>query len=125
MVTLPTDQSCDGIAGCYLLCFHRNGIKSHLSHAGHYLGFAEDIGRRLRLHRAGCSGVRFIAAVVAAGHDLKLTRIWPGADRKMERKLKGHRGKKRAGSLARKCPICMAIKKQTVALTKSLSKSTP
>lgn len=83
----------------YLLHFTR---KYH--HAGHYLGFAEDVEERLERHRKG-QGARLIEVIVAAGIDFVLVREWDG-DRKLERRLKKW---KKSSQL---CPICQAAKKK-------------
>ena len=62
----------------YLLHFERP-----YKHARHYLGFAEDLERRLELHRAG-RGARLVEVVVAAGIGFQLVRTWEG-DRTLER----------------------------------------
>jgi hypothetical protein len=91
----------NGISGVYLLHF-----EPRFKHAGHYMGYADDIGKRVYEHEYGQSGARLITAAVAAGVKLHIARVWPGGDRNMERKLKGGMFNKRTGSLARQCPIC-------------------
>ncbi len=81
-------------AGVYLLHF-----SPPYKHAKHYMGFAEDIDRRIEQHRAG-TGARLTQVAIDAGCRLILARIWPGADRSTERRLK-----KRKES-PRLCPIC-------------------
>ena len=80
----------------YLLHFERP-----YKHARHYLGFAEDLERRLELHRAG-RGARLVEVVVAAGIGFQLVRTWEG-DRTLERVLKN-----RHNAPARLCPLCRA-----------------
>jgi predicted GIY-YIG superfamily endonuclease len=80
----------------YLLHFERP-----YKHARHYLGFAEDLERRLELHRAG-RGARLMEVVVAAGIGFELVRTWEG-DRTLERLLKN-----RHNAPARLCPLCRA-----------------
>jgi predicted GIY-YIG superfamily endonuclease len=80
----------------YLLHFERP-----YRHARHYLGFAEDLERRLELHRAG-RGARLVEVVVAAGIGFQLVRTWEG-DRTLERTLKN-----RHNAPARLCPLCRA-----------------
>ena len=89
--------------GIYLLHF-----EPRYKHAGHYLGFSDDIPARVELHRSGGSGVRMCEAAVAAGCKMFLVRTWPGG-RKDERRLKGLRNEKRVGSLARICPACISL----------------
>ena len=91
----------NGVSGVYLLHF-----TPRYKHAGHYLGYADDIGKRVYQHEYGQSDVRLIKAAVAAGCSLHVVRVWPGADRNEERRLKGGRMEKRRGSLARLCPKC-------------------
>lgn len=93
--------------GVYLLHF-----EPRYKHAGHYLGYADDIGRRVFEHEISGSGAKLPDAARRAGVNMYLARVFPGADRKLERKLKGRQlrddGTKSAhtGSLARLCPIC-------------------
>lgn len=82
--------------GLYLL-----HLEPRYRHAGHYLGFAVDIRRRLEQHLSG--GRRsspLIQAQLAAGGQVELVRVWAGGDRNLERRLK------RQGGLSRHCPIC-------------------
>jgi predicted GIY-YIG superfamily endonuclease len=91
--------------GCYLLHFI-----PRFKHAGHYLGYADDIGRRVYEHEFGKSGVRLITAAVAAGVQLHLVRTWEGGDRTLERQLKGRA--KGSSHLPRLCPICKEEKRK-------------
>ena len=81
-------------AGVYLLHF-----SPPYKHAKHYMGFAEDIDRRIEQHRAG-TGTSMPWTIVSSVFRLILAPIWPGADRSTERRLK-----KRKES-PRLCPIC-------------------
>lgn len=87
--------------GVYLLALFFNGVHSPYRHAKHYLGWAANIRERLAAHRSG-HGARFTQVVVAEGYDIQLVRIWPGASRTEERRLKRWHGG------ARLCPICGA-----------------
>ncbi|MCC6192282.1 MAG: endonuclease [Anaerolineales bacterium] len=79
----------------YLLHFSRP-----LHHARHYVGFVEyDLEQRIEHHLAG-RGARLVAAVAAAGIDVQLARVWPGATRTFERRLKRWHGS------AQFCPLC-------------------
>ena len=70
-------------------------------HARHYLGYAQNLERRLACHRAG-TGARLLVVISEAGIDWRLARTWPGS-RTLERRLKGwHSG-------VRLCPICRAV----------------
>ncbi len=68
-------------------------------HAGHYLGWAKDLKRRLARHRSG-NGARLIAVILAAGNDFMLARTWEGGDKVLERRLK------RQKNAAALCPVC-------------------
>ena len=80
----------------YLLHFERS-----YRHAGHYIGFTQNLEQRLEEHRAG-RGSPLIAAAIAEGIDFQLAAIWEG-DRHDERRL--HRQK---NTRARLCPLCIA-----------------
>lgn len=67
-------------------------------HARHYLGFAEDLDRRLREHRAG-RGARLLEVLAEHEIGFVVARTWTG-DRRRERQLKTQ------GGAARLCPIC-------------------
>lgn len=82
------------MTGVYLIHFSP-GYK----HALHYLGWAEDIDRRLAEHRCGV-GARLTQVAVDAGCRLILARVWEDGDRRLERKLKNWHN---APAL---CPIC-------------------
>ena len=66
--------------------------------AGHYVGWAVNVNRRLAEHAAG-RGARLLAVVQAAGIGWTLARLWPGA-RTRERQIK------RQGGHGRQCPLC-------------------
>lgn len=89
-----------GVRGLYLL-----HLEPRLFHAGHYLGYADDVARRVAEHVAG--GARsspLVRAALAAGSTVELVRVWPGGDRHLERRLKRrHEG-------PRLCPVCQARK---------------
>lgn len=82
----------------YLIHFDRK-----LRHAQHYLGFADDVDKRLKRHRSN-RGARLLAACNRLGIEWKCVRRWDEGDRAFERKLKGL---KNAKSL---CPVCLAAK---------------
>jgi predicted GIY-YIG superfamily endonuclease len=79
----------------YLLHFDRP-----YHHARHYLGYAENVERRVAEHRKGHAS-KLTAAVVAAGIGFRVVRTWPG-NRAEERRLKG----KRSRRVALRCPVC-------------------
>lgn len=82
--------------GLYLLHF-----EPRYEHAGHYLGFAESIERRVAEHLAGGSrSSPLVRAAREAGCAVTLERVWLGGDRTLERRLK------RQHNLARVCPAC-------------------
>ncbi len=67
-------------------------------HAGHYLGWTENLEARLAEHEAG-NGARLLQVVKASGISWTLARTWAG-DRNRERAIK------RQGGLSRCCPSC-------------------
>lgn len=77
----------------YLLHF-----SERYKHAGHYLGYTEDLEARLAKHKAG-NGARLVEVITEAGLDFQLVRTWNG-DRVLERQLK------RQKNGPRLCPIC-------------------
>ena len=79
----------------YLLHFDRA-----YRHARHYVGYTDNLPRRLEEHREG-TGARLMEVVKDAGISFTLARTWPG-DRATERR------KKRQGSRALLCPLCRA-----------------
>lgn len=74
------------------------GIRS----ASHYLGFCEEdkIWQRLKQHAYGHSNVAIVRAFHRVGANLSLVRVWPGATRDDERRVKS------AGHQGTLCPIC-------------------
>lgn len=69
-------------------------------HAGHYLGYTNNLERRMKEHRDKV-GARLIEVIENAGIDWKVVRVWDG-DRDLEGRLKSrHNG-------PRLCPICQA-----------------
>lgn len=88
-----SDPILDG-AGVYLLHFD-----PPYRHAGHYLGWSDDMERRTAHHLAGRGHNPLVDAALAAGSVVTVARTWPGADRSFESRLKRH-GKTRV------CPLC-------------------
>jgi predicted GIY-YIG superfamily endonuclease len=80
--------------GVYLFHFQPN-----YKHARHYLGYADDILRRLEEHR-NSQGARLTEVALKAGCELWLVRMWPNRGRHFERQLK------RRKNSPRLCPIC-------------------
>lgn len=103
-------------AGCYLLHFHEL-----VGHAGHYLGWAEDMERRVGEHRRGVSGAVLPTMAYRKGIGFTVVRIWPGATLRDEIILKGKshrppspamrnqhspRGNGRGRGVKKHCPFC-------------------
>lgn len=84
--------------GLYLLHF-----EPRYEHAGHYLGFAEDVHRRVAEHLSGNGRASpLVRAALSIRAGVTLVRVWPDAGRQLERRLK------RQGGLSRHCPTCRA-----------------
>jgi predicted GIY-YIG superfamily endonuclease len=81
----------------YLIHFNRA-----YRHAKHYLGYSENLDKRITDHLCGM-GARLMEVITGAGIEWKVARTWKG-DRKLERKLKN---RKHAPLL---CPICSGKK---------------
>jgi predicted GIY-YIG superfamily endonuclease len=77
----------------YLIHFNRA-----YKHAKHYLGFTENLDKRLTDHLAGM-GARLMEVVTEARIEWKVSRTWSG-DRKVERRLKNWH------NAALLCPLC-------------------
>jgi predicted GIY-YIG superfamily endonuclease len=77
----------------YLIHF----LKSY-KHARHYLGYSENLDKRITDHLCGM-GARLMEVITEAKIEWKVVRTWKG-DRKLERRL---RNRKEAPAL---CPIC-------------------
>ena len=82
----------------YLICFNKP-----YRHAKHYLGFSENLDKRITDHLCGM-GAQLMEVVTQAGIEWKVARTWPGADRSFERRLKNG---KNAPQI---CPICSGKK---------------
>jgi hypothetical protein len=81
----------------YLIHFN-----SRYKHAGHYIGFVAGgkaaLAARMDLHRTG-RGANLMGVITAAGIDWSVSRVWYGASRRDERRLK-------CQGAARYCPTC-------------------
>lgn len=71
--------------------------------AGHYTGFAENLQGRLTHHRNG-SGARLTQVAHQRGIQMILARVFEGAGRSFERRLKNTK------NVRRYCPVCMGNK---------------
>lgn len=80
----------------YLLHFIKPISPDHT--AQHYMGYTDDLLRRIEEHRAG-RGSRLCEVAQERGIGFVLARTWPG-DRRRERQLK----RRKAGP--RLCPLC-------------------
>lgn len=75
-------------------------LNTPLGHARHYVGWAKKVNKRFEHHKNGC-GARFTQVCVERGIDFVLARVFEGADKSFERKLKNTNNTKDY------CPICM------------------
>lgn len=91
-------------SGVYLICFDKlfgtpDKRADFQPRVRHYLGYADDLDRRIAEHKAG-AGSHLTRAAVKAGIELRVAQVWPGADRSFERALKNQKNAKRF------CPLC-------------------
>jgi predicted GIY-YIG superfamily endonuclease len=82
------------MSGVYLIHFD-----TPYKHAQHYLGYADNIEKRLQQHRTG-AGAKLMGVVYRAGITWRLVRVWEGGDRELERRLKHWHGGTKL------CPMC-------------------
>ncbi len=94
--TLQASKKKDVNGTVYLLHFSQ---KYH--HAGHYLGFAENLENRIEEHRDG-RGARLTQVIKNADIEFECVRTWDKKTRSFERQLKNRHD---ARSL---CPTCRA-----------------
>jgi hypothetical protein len=80
--------------GVYLLHFDKPYLQ-----ARHYIGYSDDMERRIEAHRDGY-GAKLTRALVRAGIGFQVARIWEGGDRTFERKLHDY---SKSPNL---CPLC-------------------
>jgi predicted GIY-YIG superfamily endonuclease len=81
-------------AGVYIIHFDQP-----YKHARHYIGYANNIEKRINHHRAG-TGANLLRVINTAGITWRIAQIWDGKDRAFERHLKNQKHS------ARYCPIC-------------------
>lgn len=74
-------------------------------HARHYIGWADDLGKRLKAHGTK-EGARLLQVLRAEGIGWQLARTWPG-DRYRERQIKN------MGGASRACPLCGITPRKT------------
>ena len=70
-----------------------------LKHAGHYIGFANQVDKRLAHHKNG-TGARILKVCNDLGITYGIVKVWEGKDRLFERKLKNSK------NAPRLCPVC-------------------
>ena len=85
----------------YLLHFidPATGQAARYQHAGHYIGWTQDLPARLEAHASG-AGARLVEVITQAGLGFTLARIWPETTRDREDLLK------HCGDARRFCPEC-------------------
>lgn len=83
----------------YLLHFN-----TPYKHARHYSGFTTNLAARLERHAAD-HGARLLAVIAEVGITWTLARVWTNTTRARERQLK------KQGGASRRCPICLAERK--------------
>jgi hypothetical protein len=95
------------IGTTYLLhfCDPQTGEPARYKHAGHYIGWTQDLAARLDAHARG-TGARLIEVITKAGLGFRLVRTWPGTTRDREDLLK------HAGGGRRYCPECGVTPRQ-------------
>jgi hypothetical protein len=100
----------------YLLCFRDPATGEHRDlqgaplensdrrwqYAGHYTGWTLDLVARIAEHRAG-RGARLTQVALEAGLTFDLARVWPGATKSRERRIKS------GGGATRRCPMCRGM----------------
>jgi predicted GIY-YIG superfamily endonuclease len=73
-------------------------------HAQHYIGYTDNLKRRMHDHELGTRGAKLLKAVREAGINFAVVRTWPEGDRTFERKLHNY---KKSSCL---CPVCQEEK---------------
>ena len=90
--SLPQDRP---LSGSKVYLIH---LDKPLKHARHYVGFSEDLPKRVQKHRTG-QGAAFLKAISKHGISWHVSRIWDG-DRTFERMLKDQH------NASHLCPMC-------------------
>lgn len=85
------------VSGVYLLHFHSPISDGHTTQ--HYIGYASDIAARMIVHHCR-PDARLLQVAKERGIDFEVARIWEGAGRDFERKLKDNKYGPKI------CPIC-------------------
>lgn len=81
-------------------------------HAGHYLGYTDNLPQRFAMHLKG-RGSPLVKAAIANGSRVILVRIW-AEDGNAEQEIK-----RVVGSRARLCPVCNPRAQSVMAVYKS------
>jgi len=79
----------------YLLHFDKP-----LCHARHYIGYTENLDKRILQHRSGNGHARLMEVIYELGIGFRIARVWFGEDRHFERMLKNQK------NAPRLCPYC-------------------
>jgi hypothetical protein len=102
-----------------MTCLYLTHLTLPFGHAQHYLGFTQDDQPTHRLqHHAAGTGSNLLRHVGAAGIGWDLTRVWPGGDQTLERRIKARGGRVEA------CPLCRAFGPTRIRLPNGLWLST-
>ena len=83
------------------MCVYLIHFEKPYKHARHYIGYADNIDARIKHHRHN-TGARLLQVVNAAGIKWEVVRVWEGAGRDFERRLKN------AKDSDYFCPTCNA-----------------
>lgn len=82
----------------YLIHFDRPISENHTTQ--HYLGYAQNLEKRIEHHHRGTSGVRLFQVAKERKIGFVVVRVWEDGDKNFERKLKN--GK----NFPKLCPVC-------------------
>lgn len=92
--------------GVYLLCFNRPISPDHT--CKHYLGWGQDVYKRIQEHIDG-TGSNLCRVAKERGIGFSIVKIWWGETRTFESNIK----KKNKNIPTRLCPVCMKKRKAT------------